>query len=210
MSAVGTAVTHRADAFLNLGRYLAHVSLPDRQPVGPRGRPDRSGGPVDRPPTGRRRPTLQPTTVISNNRRGLTAFGASLAVLIIGAVGAAADIAVFGHLSWIFGVLFVTACVAGIVRTHVDDLVGVAIMPPLAYAAITAGVGFLHPATGSDGGLKTKAIDIGSELILRAPSLLIAELLVIVIALVRARRATVARRERARAMANRARRETPR
>ncbi|ONH33699.1 hypothetical protein BL253_00760 [Pseudofrankia asymbiotica] len=175
--------------------------MPDRQPAGSRGRPDRPRGPVDRPPTGRRRSTLQPTTVISDNRRGLTAFGASLAVLIIGAVGAAADVAVFGHLGWIFGVLFVSACAASTLRTHVDDLVGVVIMPPLVYAVITAGVGFLHPATGSDGGLKTKAIDIGSELILRAPSLLIAELLVVSIALVRARRATVARRERARALA---------
>ncbi|WP_007511586.1 MULTISPECIES: DUF6542 domain-containing protein [Pseudofrankia] len=184
------------------------MSLPDRQPAGPRGRTDRPRGPADRAPTGRRRSTLQPTTVISNNRRGLTAFGASLIVLIIGAAGAAADVAVFGHLGWIFGVLFVVACVASTLRTHVDDLVGVAIMPPLVYAAITTGVGFLHPATGSDGGLKTKAIDIGSELILRAPSLLIAELLVIIIALVRARRATVVRRERARTMANRARRDT--
>lgn len=179
------------------------MSLPDRQPVGPRSRPDRPRGPVDRAAAGRRRPTLQPTTVISGNRRGLTALGASLVVLIIGAVGAAADVAVFGHLSWIFGVLFVLACVASTLRTHVDDLVGVAIMPPLVYAALTTAVGFLHPATGSGGGLKTKAIDIGSELILRAPSLLTAELLVVVIALVRARRATVARRERARAMANR-------
>lgn|GEM_PF-2285294 len=193
--------------FLNLGRYLAHVSLPDRQPVGPRGRSGRPRVPADRPATGRRRPTLQPTTVISNNRRGLTALGASLVVLIIGAVGATADVTVFGHLGWIFGVFFVLACVASTLRTHVDDLVGVAIMPPLVYAAIATGVGFLHPATGSDGGLKTKAIDIGSELILRAPSLLIAELLVIIIALVRARRATVARRERARAMVNRASRD---
>ncbi|MBL7501407.1 hypothetical protein I6A84_36565 [Frankia sp. CNm7] len=150
---------------------------------------------------------MQPTTVISNNRRGLTAFGAALVTLIIGAVGAVADVAVFGSLGWIFGVLFVLACLGTALRTHVDDLVGVVIMPPLAYAAITVAVGFLHPATGSGGGLRTKAIDIGSELILRAPSLLIAELLVIVIALVRARRATVARRERARAMAARARRE---
>jgi hypothetical protein len=153
---------------------------------------------------------VQPTTVISQNRRGLTAFGASLIVLIISAVGAAADVAVFGNLSWIFGVLFVLACVASALRTHVDDLVGVAIMPPLIYAVITVAVGFLHPASGSGGGLRTEAIDIGSELILRAPSLLIAELLVVVVALVRARRATVARRERARALASRTRRDRDR
>jgi len=178
------------------------VSFPDREPAGARGRPERPRG-SDRAPIGRRRPTLQPTTIVSQNRRGLSAFGAALIVLIISGVGAAGDVAVFDQLGWIFGVLFVLACVATALRTHVDDLVGVAIMPPLVYAAITVGVGVLHPASGSGGGLRTKAIDIGSELILRAPSLLIAELLVIFIALIRARRATVARRERARAIARR-------
>jgi hypothetical protein len=181
------------------------VSFPDRESAGTRGRAERPRGPADRASVGRRRPTLQPTTVVSQNRRGLSAFGASLIVLIIGAVGAAADVAVFGHLGWIFGVLFVLACLASALRTHVDDLVGVAIMPPLVYGLLTVAVGFLHPASGSGGGLRTKAIDIGSELILRAPSLLIAEVLVVVVALVRARRATVARRERARALAGRSR-----
>jgi hypothetical protein len=129
--------------------------------------------------------------------------------MVIGGIGAAADILVSGSLGLIFGIFFVLACVVAALRAHVDALVGVVITPPLAYAVITVAVGFLHPADGgSGGGLRTKAIDIGSELILRAPSLLIAELAVILIALFRARRAAVARRERARALtAARARRE---
>jgi hypothetical protein len=169
-----------------------------------RDRAEWSREPIDpMSPAPRRRATLQPTTVTSNNRRGLTAFGATLVVLIFAIVGAAADVAVFGNLSWIFGVLFVLACVASTLRTHVDDLVGVAIMPPLVYAVITVAVGFLHPASGSGSGMRSQVINIGSELILRAPSLLVAELLVIAIAVVRARRATVARRELARAVARR-------
>jgi hypothetical protein len=173
--------------------------VPDRQSTGPRGRVDRYREPVDSPSARtRRRATLQPTTVVSNNRRGLTAFGATLVVLIFSIVGTAADIAVFGSLSWIFAVLFVLSCLAATLRSHIDDLVAVAIMPPLVYALITVGVGILHPASsGSGGGLKAEIINVGSELILRAPSLLVAEVLVIITAVVRARRATVARRQRA-------------
>ena len=181
------------------------MSAPDRQSTGPRGRVDRYREPVDSlSARTRRRATLQPTTVISDNRRGLTAFGATLVVLIFSIVGALADIAVFGSLSWIFGVLFVLSCFASTLRSHIDDLIAVAIMPPLVYALITVGVGILHPSSSdSSGGLKTEIINAGSELILRAPSLLVAEVLVILTALVRARRATVSRRERTRATARR-------
>jgi lysylphosphatidylglycerol synthetase-like protein (DUF2156 family) len=140
--------------------------------------------------------------VVTGSRRGLTALGASLLVLVIGGIGAAADVVISGELGMIFAVLFVLACTFGAMRVHVDDLIGVAIMPPLAYAVITAVVGFAHPAAGSNGaGLKNKAIDIGSELILRAPALLIAVLAVILIAVIRGRRAAVARRERERSLA---------
>jgi hypothetical protein len=180
------------------------VSLPDRQSPGPRDWADRYREPVDGPPSSpRRRSTLQPTTVISDNQRALSAFGATLVVLIFSIVGAVADVAVFGSLGWIFGVLFVLSCTASTLRSHVDDLLAVAIMPPLIYALITVGVGVLHPSASTGGGMKSDVINVGSELILRAPSLLVAEVLVILIAVIRGRRATVARRERARAAARR-------
>lgn len=139
---------------------------------------------------------------MTGNRRGLTAIGAALVVIIIGGLGAVASVLVSGSLGIVFAVAFVLGCVLAALRTHPDDLIGVVIMPPLVYALITIGVGFLHPTSGGDGGgLRTKAIDIGSELILRAPSLLVAELLVVLIAIIRARRATIARRERERARA---------
>jgi hypothetical protein len=178
------------------------VSPTDRPSAGTRDRLERSREPIDETQSvPRRRGALQPTTVLSDNRRGLTAFGATLVVLTGGVVGALADVAASGNLGWIFGVLFVVACVAGTARSHVDDLVGVALMPPPIYAVIAVGVGLLHPATAAGTGTRTKVIDIGSELILQAPSLLIAEMAVVVIAVVRARRATVARRERTRTTA---------
>jgi hypothetical protein len=123
-------------------------------------------------------------------------------VLVVGGIGAATDSVLSGELGIIFAVLFVLACAVAAAWVHVDDLVGVVIMPPLVYALITVTIGFAHPAAGGNGsGLKNKAIDIASELILRAPALLVAVAAVAVIAIVRGRRAAVARRERERALA---------
>jgi hypothetical protein len=123
-------------------------------------------------------------------------------VLVVGGIGAAVDSVLSGELGIIFAALFVLACAVAATRVHVDDLVGVVIMPPLVYALITVTIGFAHPAAGGNGaGLKNKAIDIASELILRAPALLVAVAAVVLIAIVRARRAAVARRERERSLA---------
>ncbi|WP_241255464.1 DUF6542 domain-containing protein, partial [Candidatus Protofrankia californiensis] len=98
-----------------------------------------------------------------------------------------------------FGVLFVTGCILAATRVHPDDLLGTVIAPPLVYAVIAIGVGFTRPSSGdSGGGLKSKAIDIGSDLILRAPVLLLGFAAVVLIAMVRARRARVTHRIRER------------
>ncbi|EFC81997.1 DUF6542 domain-containing protein [Parafrankia sp. EUN1f] len=143
-----------------------------------------------------------PATVVTGTRRGLSAFGAALLVIVVGAVGAIIDSLLFDNLRFVFGVLFVAACVLAVVRVHVDDLIGVVIMPPLAYAAITIIVGYVNPAAeGGSTGLKDRAINIGYEMILHAPVLLAAVILVAVLAAFRGRRVQVARRERQRSLA---------
>jgi len=143
-----------------------------------------------------------PPSLFTGSRRGLTALGTAIVVLVVGGIGALIDSVAFDSLSYGFGILFIGACVVVAVRVHTDDLLGVVIMPPLVYALITIGVGYLDPSTGDgSSGLKNKAIDIGSEMILHAPILLAAFLAVTVIALFRGRRTQIARRERARAFA---------
>ncbi|CAO5181666.1 DUF6542 domain-containing protein [Frankia sp. AiPs1] len=195
---------HRPDALEIRGRYLAFVSVPPhRQSAGPPGRSaraDRFDDPYVR--GSRTRSGGPPPTLFTGSRRGLTALGTALVVLVLGGVGAAIDTAAFGSLKYCFGMLFIGACVLVAVRVHTDDLLGVVIMPPLVYALITIGVGYLHPSTGDGStGLRDKAIDIASEMILHAPILLAAFVLVTLIALFRGRRAQVARRERMRALA---------
>ncbi|CAO5246758.1 DUF6542 domain-containing protein [Frankia sp. AgKG'84/4] len=195
---------HRPDARVIRGRYLAFVSVPPhRQSAGPPGRSaraERYDDPYGRGSRGRGGGA--PSTLFTGSRRGLTALGTAIVVLVVGSIGAAADSVVFGSLTYLFAVLFVGACVIVAIRVHSDDLIGVVIMPPLAYAIIVTGVGYLDPSTGDgSSGLRNKAIDIGSEMILHAPVLLTAFLLVVVIAAFRGRRAQIARRERQRALA---------
>jgi hypothetical protein len=135
--------------------------------------------------------------VVTGTRRGLTALGTGILAVAAGALGALVDILLFHELGVAFGVTFVLGCVFSAVRVHVDDLIGVVIMPPLAYATIIVCTVFIRRA-GSSGGLRNSAIDIGSEMILRAPVLLVAFGIVVVLAVRRGRQARVTRRARGR------------
>lgn len=177
------------------GRAGASRNSPDPRDGG---RPRRSGS------------GAPPPTVHQGSRRGLSALGTGLLVVVLGGLGALVDVVAFGDLGILFGLLFVTSCVIAALRVYVYNLIDVVIMPPLAYAAITIAVGVFRPSGESSGaGLRNKAIDVGSEMILRAPVLLIAFGAVVVIAAVRARRAKVARRERERAYSQAANRRRP-
>ncbi|WP_322759674.1 DUF6542 domain-containing protein [Frankia sp. Cr2] len=139
--------------------------------------------------------------MVTGSRRGLTVLGAALLVLLAGTAGAAIDVVLAGALGVVFGVLFVAGCVLAATRVHPDDLLGIVITPPLVYALIAIGIGFAQPTSGgAGGGMKSKVISIGSDLILRAPVLLIGFFAVVLIAAVRARHARVARRDRERAL----------
>lgn len=140
---------------------------------------------------------------MTGSRRGLTVFGAGLIALIGGFIGALLDVMAFGHLGVLFGIGFAIGCLMAVGRVHDDDLLAVVIMPPLAYAMITIVIGLVHPADGGNGpGVKNKVIDVGSELILRAPVLIIAMAIVILVASARWRRVRIARQERERALAS--------
>jgi uncharacterized protein DUF6542 len=144
------------------------------------------------------------------SRRGLSALGTGLLVVVVGGLGALVDVIAFGDLGYLFALLFVGSCVIAALRVYVYNLIDVVIMPPLAYAAITVGVGLFRPSGDSSGsGFRNKVIDIGSEMILQAPALLVAFGAVAVIAAVRARRAKVARLARERAYSQSANRRRP-
>ncbi|MGF7233461.1 MAG: DUF6542 domain-containing protein [Frankia sp.] len=162
---------------------------------------DRSGAGNPRRQTQRER-AAPPPTVVAGSGRGLTVLGAALIALIAGFIGAILDSVIFGQLGVFFGICFAIGCLIAVGRVHDDDLLAVVVMPPLIYAVITILFGLFHPSGGGDtAGLKNKVINVGSELILRAPVLIIAMVVVIIVATVRGRRVRAARQERERALA---------
>jgi ABC-type antimicrobial peptide transport system permease subunit len=141
-------------------------------------------------------------TVVAGSRRGLTVFAAALVVLVIGVLGAIINIAFSGGLGSVFVVFFAIGCVAAVSQVHTDDLFGAVVTPPLVYGVITVAVGVLHPSSG-DAAKTTRdqIVNVGLELVLSAPALIIGFLLVVVIGVIRGQRAKVARRARERALA---------
>lgn len=144
--------------------------------------PQRSGGPL-------------------GDRRGLTAAGGFVLLLVFGGVGALLD-RMLGHGLWIFfSVGFVAAVLLSALRIHLEDLFASIVMVPLAYAVVGIGSGLLAEL-GSGSGLRQKATTAAGVLVFGTPILLLSVVVAMVIATARARAATVARR-RARARAAR-------
>jgi hypothetical protein len=152
---------------------------------------------------GRRPGGPAPVTVVAGSRRGLTVIASAIVVLVIGILGAIINIAVSGGLGTIFVVVFAIGCVVAVTQVHTDDLFGTIVTPPLVYGIITVAIGLLHPSSGDSAkSTRDQIVNVGLELVLSAPALIIGFLLVLVIGLVRGRRAKVARRSRERALAN--------
>jgi hypothetical protein len=135
------------------------------------------------------------------DRRGLTAAGALVLLIVLGGIGALVDRAL-GHGLWIFfSVGFVAAVLLSSLRIHLEDLFASIVMVPLAYGAIGIGSGLIEEL-GSSSGLRQEATSAAGVLVFGTPILLLSIAVAVVIAAARARAAMVARR-RARARAAR-------
>lgn len=120
--------------------------------------------------------------------RGVTATGAVLIALLIGAAGALADLLTGNGLRELFAVGFVTGCVAAAVTAHREDLVATVVMPPLLYVALVLGVGFVDRPPGGGSLLGSQVIALANALVMGAPVLGAATLAALIVAVVRSRR----------------------
>lgn len=107
------------------------------------------------------------------DRRGLTATGAVIVVLVLGLVGGAIDVATGSGLREVFAVGFVVGCVFAALTVHREDLFATIVLPPLVYVVLVVLAG-LTESTATQGSLVTRQlIGLANALILGAPVLLV-------------------------------------
>lgn len=140
------------------------------------GRPN----PGSQPPSARpaRKPAPQPLGPGGplGDTRGLTAAGAAVIISAAGLAGTLFDLATGSGLRWIFALLFVGGCWLAAARVHREDLLAVMIMPPLAYFVFAVIGAVAQPPGGATGapGMKGNVMDLGTSLVLTAPTLVVA------------------------------------
>lgn len=116
------------------------------------------------------------------DRRGLTAAGAVVLVLLLGLAGAAFDIATGSGLGDAFAVCFVAASALAALLVHREDLKAVVVMPPLTYVVLALVGGTIESTTASGSFLSKQALEIVNALVLGAPVLVAAALAALVVA----------------------------
>ncbi|HEX4431276.1 MAG TPA: DUF6542 domain-containing protein [Frankiaceae bacterium] len=131
------------------------------------------------------------------DRRGLTAAGCAVMLLVFGFAGALLDLFA-GHDLWVmFGIAFIGAAALAAARCHAEDLAATIVFPPLAYFVIAFIFTIISPRSGTHtGGSKQFAIDLGGELVFSAPILLAATIVALGLATARGRASAARRRSR--------------
>lgn len=137
--------------------------------------------PNQRPATSGRRSPL----AFFADTRGLTAAGATAMALGAGIVGGLIDVATGQGLRGTFAVAFVLGCALAAYKVHREDLFAAVVIPPLAYVALAVGANLGTRTTLGGSFLKQQALELMTDLVTKAPALLIATGLAAVIALAR-------------------------
>lgn len=161
------------------------------------------GEPFPRPPAGRSVTASRPQVTQRRSggplgdRRGLTAAGCAVLLLVFGFIGALLDLFA-GHDLWVmFGIGFIGAAAICALRCHAEDLAATIVLPPLIYFVIAFIFTLISPRSGTHtGGARQFAIDLGGELVFSAPILLAATLVALGLATARGRASAAQRRKR--------------
>lgn len=119
------------------------------------------------------------------DRRGLTAAGAALLVLVLGGAGAAVDLSTGSTLSVGFAAGFGLGCVLSALAAHPEALRAVAVMPPLLYVMLTLAAGTVDAGSGTGSLPVRMALGLVNAVILGAPVLVGATLVVLLLVLLR-------------------------
>ena len=134
------------------------------------------------------RPHLQDETSRTSriaDRRGLTAAGAAVVMLALGAVGGAYDVLTGPGLRAVFAVFFVLGCALAAVAVHREHLRPVVVMPPLVYAVLALTASAIEGWGGAGSFLQGQVLELTNAIVLGAPVLVFGFLATLLIALLR-------------------------
>lgn len=144
------------------------------------------------------------------NGRGLTAAGAVLVALLLGAAGAGFDVATGAGLRTAFAICFVLGCTAAAALVHHEHLMATLVMPPLLFVALAATASMLDGGGVAGSWVSRRLLDVVTSLVTDAPVLFVAVGVVLLVVLLRFVRYRVAvRRQRRAASVPRAPRRAP-
>lgn len=115
------------------------------------------------------------------DRRGLTAAGGALLLLVATVLGTLLD----DDLGLLFALAFSGGAVLAVLLVHREDVGAAVVAPPLVYAAVLGTLGALTGTSDGTGPLQRAALDVFTALVVGAPVLLGTTAVVLVLALAR-------------------------
>lgn len=126
------------------------------------------------------------------DKRGLTALGGASIAVGLGVLGALIDLATGSGLRTVFAILFIAGCAISAALVHTEDLLAAVIMPPLVYLGLAFLGASIQHSNLTGGWFRQQTIEMASSLVLNAPTLIIATIVSVVIAVLRRSRSRAA------------------
>ena len=119
------------------------------------------------------------------DRRGLTAAGAVVLILLVGLAGGTFDMLTGDGPRVVAAVSFIVGCALATLLVHREDLKAVVVLPPLLFVALLFASGIARLATGSRTKFTHTVLETVSAVVLDAPVLMIATGLTVLLAVMR-------------------------
>lgn len=127
----------------------------------------------------------EPRTSRIADRRGLTAAGAAVVMIVFSAVGGGYDVLTGPGLRLVFAIFFVLGCALAAFSVHREHLRPVIVMPPLVYAALALTASAVEGWGGSGSFLQGQLLELANAIVLGAPTLVFGFLITLLVALLR-------------------------
>ena len=107
------------------------------------------------------------------DRRGLTAAGGVVLLVLLAVAGAAFDVMTGSGLRMGFAACFVAGCALTALTVHREDLGAAVVMPPLVYVTLSVVIGALARTQNTGSFVLQQAIELVNAVVLGAPVLLL-------------------------------------